>query len=251
MDTIKILIDLSHNESITNIPENCLPDTEVLFEFVNPNDDLSDVNFLKRFNLLILGNPQPRASVSERNFTPIEVKTLKSYVQAGGSIFLTSGSKGDFDLPKSSGSIRVLQDLTGVQMFPNGILYMAKGRKFYLKNTNLLIDLFPKHPIFHDFNASDQIILGKCTYFILDLQNPPKILLETDPHTMYYAISKKYKDYIGKRPLCVLNTFGKGKVISLACSEILTMDAERGINRGSNRKFISSLLHYLIKHSRK
>jgi hypothetical protein len=168
MDPIKVLIDLSHNESITSIPEDCFPDLDVLFEFVNPNDDISDATYLKRFNLLFLGNPQPRDSVTDRLFTPLEVKGLKSYVRSGGSIFLTTSSKGDFDLPRTSGSLRVLHELTGIRLFPKGILYMAKGRKFFQKNTNLLIDLFPKHQIFQEFDASDQVILGKCTYFILD-----------------------------------------------------------------------------------
>lgn len=238
-------MDLSHNESLTAFPDTTFESDEVLFNFVNMNEDLSDVELLKQHQVLILGNPRPRKDPSEMLFNPKELKAIKSYVKDGGSLLLSVSSKGDYELANSVGSIRVLNSLTGIKQFPDGIVYLPKTGKFYQKNTNFVFEKFPKHPIFAGLKSKDSLVFGKCTYFILDEEEPPQTLIASDTPALYYAIKRDYRDTVGKIPLLTEKKVGKGSVVTIATTEIFTPDEERGINVKSNKKFVKSLINYL------
>lgn len=245
---IKILMDLSHNESLTTFPDSTFESEEVLFDFVNMNEDLSDIDVLKKHQLLILGNPRPRKDPTEMLFTPKELKALKTYVKDGGSLLLSVSSKGDYESANSIGSIRVLNSLTGIKQFPDGIVYLPKNGNFYQKNTNFVFEKFPNHPIFTSLKSKDALVFGKCTYFILDEQEPPQTLIASETPALYYAIKRDYRDKVGNVPLLTEKTVGKGSVVTIATSEIFTLDEERGINVKSNKKFVKNLITYLAKN---
>jgi hypothetical protein len=240
-----ILIDLSHNETLHSIGGKIADSTDFIFEFLDNNDDLTEYERLSKYSLIILGDPHPRKNSSELLFTPTELKTLKRYVKSGGNLLLSSSSKGDEDVPQSLGSLRVLKQLTGVKQFPCGILFLPKSQPTYKKNTNLILDQFANHQILADFESGDQIVLGKCTYLILDPEIKSEVILSSNIHTNYYSEKWNYKDHIGVKPLCVINKFGKGLVATIATTEIFTADPERGINVQSNSKFVLNLITFL------
>jgi len=243
-------MDLSHNESLTSFPDTTFESDEVLFNFVNMNEDLSDVEQLKQHQILILGNPRPRKDPNEKLFNPSELKALKTYVKDGGSILLSVSSKGDYESLNSAGSIRVLSSLTGIKQFPDGIVYLPKTGKFYQKNTNFVFEKFPKHPIFSSLKSKDALVFGKCTYFILDEEEPPQTLIASDTPALYYAIKRDYRDTVGKVPLLTEKKVGKGAVVSIATTEIFTPDEERGIDVKSNKKFVKNLITYLANEKK-
>ena len=242
--TIKILIDLSHNEQLTSFPEQVFSNSDFFFDFTRPTDDLSEYN-LNQYNLIIIGNPKPRKS-TELLFKPSEIKNIKDYVKKGGNLLITSGARGDYNLANNLGSLRVFHNIAGISQYHYAILFHMTKNHYFQKKVNLIIKEFPKHPIFKDFNSKDKLIFGKSTYFTLKPKSNAIILLNSpnDTDTHYYALDEEKT--IDNVPLFVVNEYFKGKVAIIATSEFLSKNKLSGIEAGSNKKFLFGLLSWFL-----
>ena len=242
--TIKILIDLSHNEQLTSFPEHIFKKTDFLFDFTTPTDDLTEKN-LNQYDLVIIGKPKPQKR-TELLFKPSELRNIKDYVKKGGNLLITSGSRGDYNLANNFGSLRVFRKLTGIIQYHHAILFHMTEKQYTQKKTNLVIKEFPKHPIFKKFNSKDKIIFGKSTYFTINPKRDAEVLLKspsnTDAH--YYLFDEE--KIIGDVPVFVVNKYFKGKVAIIASSEFLSKNEINGIDAGSNKKFLFGLLSWFF-----
>ena len=123
----KIFVDLSHNERIQTFPDRIFQDTdmEMLVSFNSPTEDLTDIDKLLSHDVVVLGDPHPVNEINETQllFSPTELATLKTYVDQGGSLLVTSGARGDYNYENSHGSLRVLQSLTGIIRYHYTILF--------------------------------------------------------------------------------------------------------------------------------
>jgi hypothetical protein len=242
--TIKILIDLSHNEHTKSFPEHVFRNSDFFFDFTRPSDDLSEIN-LNQYNLIIIGNPKPRKS-TELLFKPSEIKNIKDYVKKGGNLLITSGARGDYNLANNLGSLRVFHNLTGIVQYHHAILFHMTENQYSQKKTNLVIKKFSKHPIFKNFNSKDKIIFGKSTFFTISPKKNIEVLLNspnnTDAH--YYLLDEEKT--IGEVPIFAVNEYFEGKVAIIASSEFLSKNKLSGIEAGSNKKLIFGLLSWFF-----
>lgn len=242
--TIKILIDLSHNEQLISFPEQVFSNSDFFFDFTRPTDDLSEIK-LSHYNLIIIGNPKPRKS-TELLFKPSEIKNIKDYLKNGGNLLITSGARGDYNLANNLGSLRVFYKITGISRYNYAILFNMIKKNYYQKKVNLIINKFPKHPIFKDFNSKDKIIFGKSTYFTMSPNKKAKVLLNspsnTDAH--YYLLDEEKT--VNKSPIFVVNEYFEGKVAIIASSEFLSNNRLCGIEAESNTKFLFGLLSWFF-----
>ena len=243
--TIKILIDLSHNEQINSFPEQIFRNSDFFFDFTRPTDDLSEIN-LNQYNLIILGNPKPRKT-SEMLFKTAEIIKLKEYVKKGGNLLITSGARGDYNLGNKLGSLRAFYKITGIIQYHYSILFHMSKKRYFEKKTNLIINKFPKHPIFDGFNNKDKIIFAKSTYFTLVPGSIQNIILHSPEETDAHDYLKDEETTVGKVPILVLNEYYKGRVVVVGASEFLKKNESNGFEAGSNRKFIFGLMSWLLK----
>ena len=242
--TIKILIDLSHNEQIISFPEQVFRNSDFFFDFTRPSDDLSELN-LNQYNLIIIGNPKPRKS-TELLFKPSEIKNIKDYVKKGGNLLITSGARGDYNLANNLGSLRVFHNLAGISQYHYAILFHMTKNHFSQKKINLVIKEFPKHPIFKNFNSKDKIIFGKSTYFTISPKKKAEILLNSPKNTDAHYYSLDEEKTIDKVPIFVVNEYFEGKVAIIATSELLSKKKLVGIEAGSNKKFLFGILSWFF-----
>ncbi len=244
----KILIDVSHNESISAIPDSLDTNNEFIFQINRATDDLASLSFLNQFGLIILGNPRPRSN-NQPLFSKKELIALKQYVKEGGSLLLSSSAHGDFDMDLSKGSLRVLYRLTGVQKFYNAVLFSMDSKSFTGKKTNLVVRNFPDHAIFADFTPDDKIIFPRSTMFLMH----PEINVETSmqsPHPIHFhdfANGKKKK--IETCPILIANTFFKGRVVTIGSSGLFSNDEVYGIHSNANQKLIIGCFDWLLHQS--
>ena len=242
--TIKILIDLSHNEQVISFPEQFFNNSDFFFDFTRPSDDLSEIN-LNQYNLIIIGNPKPQKN-TELLFKPSEIKNINDYVKKGGNILITSGARGDYNHAKKLGSLRAFYNFTGISQYHYVILFHMTKIHYIQKKMNLVIKEFPKHPIFTNFTSKDKIIFGKSTYFTISPNKNAEVLLNspsnTDAH--YYLLDEEKT--IGKVPIFVVNEYFKGKVAIIATSEFFSKSKLNGIEAGSNKKFLFGLMSWLL-----
>ncbi len=242
--TIKILIDLSHNEQIISFPEQVFRNSDFFFDFTRPSDDLSELN-LNQYNLIIIGNPKPRKT-TELLFKPSEIKNIKDYVKKGGNLLITSGARGVYNLANNLGSLRVFHNIAGIIQYHYAILFHMTKKHFSQKKVNLIIKEFPKHPIFKNFSTKDRIIFRKSTYFTISPKKDVEILLNspsnTDAH--YYLLDEEKT--IDEVPIFVVNEYFEGKVAIIATSEFLSRNELNGIEAGSNKKFLFGLFSWFF-----
>ena len=242
--TIKILIDLSHNEQIISFPEQVFSNSDFFFDFTRPSDDLSQFN-LNQYNLIIIGNPKPRKN-SELLFKPSELKKIKEFVKNGGNLLITSGARGDYNLAKDLGSLRVFYKLTGISQYHYAILFHMTKDHYFKKKVNLIIKEFPKHPIFKDFNSKDRIIFGKSTYFTIIPKSDINVLLSSPNNTDVHYYSLDEEKTINKVPIFVVSEYFEGKVAIIAASGFFSKNKMHGIEAASNKKLFFGLLSWFF-----
>ncbi len=242
--TIKILIDLSHNEQLKSFPEQVFNHSDFFFDFTRPSDDLSEIN-LNQYNLLIIGNPKPRKS-TDLLFKPSEIKHIKDYLKKGGNLLITSGARGDYNLENNLGSLRVFHNITGISRYHYSILFHMTKIHYSQKKINLIIKEFPKHPIFKNFNTKDEIIFGKSTYFTISPKKNAEVLLYSPNNTDAHFYLSDEEKTINKKPIFIVNEYFEGKVAIIATSEFLSKNKLSGIGVGSNKKFLFGLLSWFF-----
>lgn len=241
----RILIDISHYETIRAIPENFLPSREYLFSFNSIGDTLTDLDTLLQYDLIICGNPVPKYR-DELLFTSQELRALKEYMKFGGNLLISSANRGDFNFPNSTGSLRVLYNITGVVQFAYALLYSRHPKDYAHKKSNFIYQEFPTHPIFEEFTEGEKIILGDSTYLTTHPDIPATVLLQTPPTAWQHDYKSKQKEKLGQAPVMVVNEYKKGKCISLGSSSFLTTDPENGVKAAQNAKFVAKMFDWLL-----
>lgn len=247
----KILIDLLHNERIKRFPDRLFPDIDMLFSFTNALQDLSNYSLLRKYDAILLLNPRP-ISKAQLLFTPLELKTLKRYVRQGGSLLIAVGARGDYGIPRPLGSLRVFYPLTGITKFQNMLLFQTQTALYGVKRTHLRITKFPRHQIFSHFIAGDVLILAKCTGFTFYPESHAQVLLKAPEETQalsYTARSQKFN--IGSIPLLVINNVHRGRVATIASSELFTANPSCGYPAAANLKLLHGLFAWLLHNSLK
>lgn len=243
----QILIDLSHNEQVTTLPDEIFTNQDLLFSFTKPTDDLGNLEYLQQYDLIFLGNPKP---VSENRllFTLDELKILKQYVAGGGNLLLSSGARGDYNFNHEFGSLRVLYNLTGIIQYHYALLFHTDPHIYQQKKWNIKVSLFPSHPIFRNFSTKDYLVFGKSTFFSLgeDLDVLPLILAPEKSQAHFYQ--NKQKTPIRQEPLMVANEYYKGKVLSLSSSSLFTRNAHNGYLAGANQKLINGIFDWFLQN---
>ena len=247
--TIRVLIDVSHHESITSFPDNIFQDTEITIHFTAPTYTLTDLFYLEQYDLVILGDPRFNSDENQLFFSD-ELITLKQYVANGGCLLITSGAKGDQDYPKPRGSLRVFYNLTGVSQLPNGVLFHPQEEFYFESKKNLAFDDFPDHPVFSHFTDDDELFLGKSTYLILDpeneQENKPEIIFSTLTGTAFHHYNPRKNEVIDEVPLIVGNHFYKGKILIAGMSDFLRLKPISGLQEETTQKLLKGIFGWLL-----
>jgi hypothetical protein len=194
---------------------------------------------------VVLGYPKPD-SMNSTLFKREELLSLRKYAKNGGSLLITTGARGDYDLPESLGSLKIFHEMTGIKKYQYSILFNLDKSTYVKSKMNIILRDFPSHPIFGSFTDQDQLIIGKSTYFSLlsDTDAEPILFSPTKTFARSYLSKKKF--IAEKKPLLVVNNYYKGKVAAVAFSNFLSQNQEFGINAGSNKKFLIGLLKWLV-----
>ena len=246
---VKILIDNTHNEEFKFVPniifqENLL-DIDYAFEVIYFGNQFPDYYYLKKFDLLIIGNILPASNQKDHLFLREEIKTLMNYVYNGGNLLITSGAGGDFNYKKKMNSIRALVQFTGIKRFWWGELFNTKPNCFYKENESLLFTSFQSHPIFSNIS---KIILTDCTFFEINQSKNLQVLLKT-PKGTCFRYYKDYSEYIvDEVPIITLNKYGNGKILCIANTYFMLDDKKYGIYLADNKILFSNIVKYLIKN---
>jgi hypothetical protein len=244
---LKILIDLAHNERLKFFPDKVINPSEVLFSFNDASGDLSDEKVINKNDLIIFGHPVPRENQKDKLFTTEEMKVLEKFVKEGKSILLISGSRGDYNYSAQFGSLRLLKPLTGIAQFEYGLLMNSEPESFVGKKFNLKIpQLNPKSKIGRD-PMNQPMILSKCTLLKLDPEIPTEIVASAPMKTVIQYYESKKKILVDQSPLIVTREYEKGRVLTIASTQLFTDDPEVGIDVKGNNELIKRMLSWLIR----
>lgn len=241
--TVRILIDLSHNESYRKIPAG-LFDLDYLFQFTNPSGSFPSFDELKQYDLLLIGDIIPAKDRKDHLFFNEEIQTIKKYVQNGGNLLITTSSGGDFDYLRSEGSLRAFYKLTGVKRFWWGELFNQEEGKYIGSPENIVFTKFPPHRI---FNGVQKLILADSSFLETYEDSEVEILLYCEPDSLFRYYSDDFAEKIGKEPVIILKETDGGKSLTIASSLFMTEDEKYGIGAESNGIFFKNIIEFLLE----
>ncbi len=234
-----IIVDLSHKEKIEEFPDFSLSEDELEVDYIDKNEGPIDFDTLEDYDILFMGNIQHTKDGKADKFTKDELLAIKRYVGGGGSLFLTSGSGGDNDIPMKLGSIRVLYKMTGVRRFWNGVIQESHSH-FLVNKQNVLINLLFNHPITEGIT---EVVLPNCTFFTLTEEDVEDLIVTSEKAEFKYAIDDDI-EAVGLVPICVVSEFFSGRCVTIGSSDWLIED-DFGLDAGDNIKFLSNIIKWL------
>lgn len=235
----KIVIDLSHNEQIEELPESFSEESDYEIAYIDKNEGPIDFSKLEDADVLFIGNIQYANGGKNVKLTPNELIDIKKFVGEGGGLFLTTGAGGDRDIAMKEGSIRVLYKVTGVKRFWNGIIYET-GSNFLVKKENVLVNELFAHPI---TKGITELIMPNSTFFSL-VEDVEDIILTSEKTEFHYYVDDDVNG-VGAVPVCAVSDFFEGRSVSVGSSEFLLDDYEFGVECADNLLFLSNILQWL------
>ncbi|MCF2138686.1 MAG: hypothetical protein K9W44_01360 [Candidatus Lokiarchaeota archaeon] len=242
----RIIIDLSHYERIRSLPDSLFNPEDYLFSFINTGERITDLERLQKHDLLLLGDPKPKYQ-EELLFIPDELRTLKKYVKNGGKILLTSSNRGDFNLPRTMGSLRVLYKLTGVEKFNYSLAFAVNQEDHFFKKSVLRIP-FSSSSLPFKIDNKNFLGFGRSTYLSLHSEYKPIVLLKSPSSTWVHDYQTKKKYIVGSQPLLVYRKYYNGFVVTSASSSFLSKNIEDGFGIGANKIFLQRLVNWMLSH---
>jgi len=235
--SLRIIVDLTHNEAIEEFPEIELEDIDIEVDYIEAGrisfDDLED------YDVFCILNIQHEENRTNDKLAPDELKAIKRYVGEGGGFLLTSGAGGDRDFSMKQGSIRVLYKITGVKRFWNGVIQEATSN-FMVKKKNLLVTEFFTHPI---TKGVTQLVFPNCTFFTMD-EDVDDIIVTSDKADFKYFIDDQINS-VGTVPICVASEFHDGRTVTVGSSDFLLDDSDFGLDAGDNQRFLQNIINWL------
>ena len=241
--TVRILIDLTHNESYRKIPAGIF-DLDYIFQFTNPSGSFPGFDELKQYDILLIGEILPAKDKKDHLFFNEEIQTIKKYVQNGGNLLITTSSGGDFDYLRNEGSLRAFYKITGVKRFWWGELFNREEGKYIGSYENIVFSEFPTHRI---FNGVQKLILTDCTFLETDEDSEVGILLDCEPDSLFRYYSDDFVEKIGKEALITLKETDGGKCLTIGSTLFMTDDEKYGIGAESNGIFFKNIIEFLLE----
>jgi uncharacterized membrane protein len=241
----KILIDASHNERVKKFPEKIFKKSEFLFDFTSGADILANADELKKYDVIVLGDPKPKTK-NERLFTAEEISAIKKYVKEGGRLLITSGARGDYALAETLGSLRAFYGISGVVQYHYAVLYHSAPECNFESKMCLTIPNIPKHAIFSNFSNDDRLIFGKSTYLTLHPDSKAKVILTAPKGSKSHSYRNKEKKAVDDAALMVVNKYHEGKVMAVASSDFLNFEDITPQEQKSNEKLLKGILSWLF-----
>ncbi|MHA1727817.1 MAG: hypothetical protein ACTSWY_03715 [Promethearchaeota archaeon] len=241
--TVRILVDLIHNENYNKIP-NDIFDLDYLFNFLNPGGLFPRIRELKRYDLLIIGEIIPSPNQKDHLFHDDEIKAIIKYVKQGGRLLLTTSSGGDFNYKRSQGSIRALNRVTGVNRYWWGELFNKNPGSFLKMTENLVITEFSNHEIFREIK---KVILADCTFFKTVKKQEVEEILLSNSNTYFRSYSNDSERKIGRVPIIITRKINEGKALTVGSSFFMTEHKEFGIKAADNAKLFKNIIDWLLK----
>ncbi len=238
--TYKIIVDLSHNESIEEFPEFILGEDNYDVDFIDKNESPISFEKLEDFDILFLGNIRHYQNNKKDKFTPNELISIKKFVGEGGGLFITSGAGGDSDISIKDGSLRILYKISGVRRYWNGVINETASN-FLVKKYNILITEFFKHPI---TKGITELVFPNSTFFTITEDDVDDIIVTSDKCTFKYYVDDNVGE-IGLVPICVSSKFYNGRCITIGSSDWMTEDNDFGLDAGDNVKFLENIIKWL------
>ncbi|TXT61629.1 MAG: hypothetical protein BAJALOKI2v1_20082 [Promethearchaeota archaeon] len=236
----KIVVDLSHNESV-EFPEFTLGEEDYEVEYIDKTEGSISFKDLEDFDILFIGNIQHTEKEKKDKFTPDELKAIKKFVGEGGGLLLTSGAGGDQDIPMKKGSIRVLYKITGVKRFWNGVIQETSSN-FLVKKENILVNDLYSHPI---SKGVTEVVFPNSTFFTITEEDVEDIVVSSEKAEFEYFKDHEV-DQIGSVPICVTSEFYSGRSVTLGSSDFLMESIDFGIDAGDNIKFLENIIKWLV-----
>lgn len=242
--TDNILIDLSHKEAVEEFPEFALGEEDYDIDYIDKNEGPIDFDILEDYDVLFIGNVQHTPDGKGDKFTQDELLSIKKYVGEGGALLLTSGEKGDMDVPMKKGSIRVLYKMTGVRRFWNGAIQEAHSH-FLVNRRNIVANELFNHPI---NSGITEVVLPSCTFFTISEEDVEDIIVTSEKAEFKYTEDQAI-GLIGPVPICAVSDFFSGRCVTVGSSEFLLEDSDFGIDAGDNLKFLQNIISWLTFES--
>ena len=172
------------------------------------------------------------------------MRTITKYIEAGGSLLLTTSSGGDFNYGRDKGSIRNLSRITGVRKYWWGELFTNNKKMFLKTPEDLILNKFEDHPI---FNGINKLLLSDCT-FLKTSENMPELFVLNTEDNIYYRDFNDYEEIeIEPSPIIVINgNAGRGRVISIGSTFFMTDHPQYGVEIFDNKKFFKNIVSWLL-----
>ena len=235
-----ILIDLSHKEAVEEFPEFALGEEDYDIDYIDKNEGPIDFDMLEDYDILFIGHIQHTQDGKADKFTQDELLSIKKYVGEGGALLLTSGERGDMDVPMKKGSIRVLYKMTGVRRFWNGVIQEAHSH-FLVNRSNIVANELFNHPI---TSGITEVVLPNCTFFTISEEDVEDIIVSSEKAEFKYTEDNAI-GVIGPVPICAVSDFFSGRCVTIGSSEFLLEDSDFGIDAGDNLKFLQNIISWL------
>lgn len=236
-----VLFDLVHNEML-NVDEDEFSKFRNLLQGLNvkikknEDKDLSDT-LLNNVDILLIGNP------IDDYFSNIEIKAIVNFVRNGGGLLLISEYGADY-LQKTN-----LNDLSNKHF---GI-YFDKNivKEENKKNANcssvVSLQIFDDHIIANQIR--EVIVGGACSLLLNKISTP---LLQTNDFAWTESYDDATKKWIKeeepqKHVVAAYAKYGRGKVVAIGDIDLLTNNANFGIEQLDNQKFLLNVLNWLAE----
>ena len=233
-----IYFDLAHNE-LLNIYNDEFSEFLNLLKslnlkiYQNEGKNLTSKE-LHESKILIIGNPV------NNYFSNIEIKNIINFVRNGGAVLLISEYGGDY-LQKTN-----LNDISG----KNFGIYFQKNivREFNKINQNctsiLSIQNFNSHKTTKQLR---EIIIGGSCSLLVNKSSKPLMWSKDSWTEIFNGSEQLLKEKETKaHVITAYAEFGRGKALAIGDIDIFSNDPNIGLNCLDNRRFIKSLLSWLL-----
>jgi hypothetical protein len=244
---VRILVDTSHNERYIQIPHGIF-DYEYSFEFLYPGMNFPTYNYLREYDMVIIGEIIPAHNEMDHLFLKTEISLLKKFVKEGGKLFITSSSGGDFEYEREDediedyASIRALSPITGIKRYWWGELFHPTQHSKKNSPEDLIFTEFPDHPI---FEGVSEIMLADSTFLEPSSVHTPEILFFTQQGTKFRYYIDDSEEVVDRVPLISYRKLGAGASLVIGSTLFMSNHKNYGINQVDNAKFFFNIINWL------
>ena len=246
-NTIKIVIDQAHKNALEIETSSYSDFIEFLFQNFQVGKITKEITyeFLKDFNLLIIGNPQ------NSTYNTNEIYSILEFIKKGGNLLLFSDEGGDI---ATATNLNELTTHLGYKILPNIIFDSVNHVE---KVVWPIFSKFSSHPVVNELTSI--VFASGCSFKLLDTSEftefldvsiKPLIIGNLMSKMKIYNDSTRQWDEVGAKDakLAIAGSYHKGRFIAVpTCSILSSLNSRYGWAAKDNKKLIGKCVRWLLE----